>query len=149
MGINVKVKWNFTVNGKKYGSLEEMPEDIRKAYEKTLVASPDGGLSISKTSRIVFNGQEYESVDAMPEDVRSLYENIMNTVRSGKKGQSGLSERILSSGGYSQKPNRPDVVKMGEPIEPESSFFTSRSFSIAVLLLLALLIGFYLLSRKP
>jgi len=40
MAIEFTVKSRFIVNGKEYGSVEEMPEEIRAAYAKAIKSSP-------------------------------------------------------------------------------------------------------------
>ena len=89
MSINLKVnvKRKFIVNGVEYGSPEEMPPEIRAAYEKTVQSgaalSASGYFSlgtkqpVQRMTKITVNGQTYDSVEAMPEDIRRLYEDAM------------------------------------------------------------------------
>ncbi len=72
MTVKVEVKWKFKVNGKEYASREEMPENIRHAYDKALAKATgaDSDSLGAPTTRIVFLGQEYANVDSMPADVR-------------------------------------------------------------------------------
>ncbi len=79
-------------NGREYASVNDMPPDVREAYEritKTFADSdgdgvPDviehlsGDTVSTTTSKIVVNGREYASVDEMPSDVRQIYERMMN-----------------------------------------------------------------------
>jgi hypothetical protein len=84
MDIKFNVKRKYVVNGKEYGSPEEMPAAIREAYEKAVGKAqgmPHGNISSISSGNIVFNGQEYESVGSMPPDVRQMYETIMNAVK--------------------------------------------------------------------
>ena len=49
------------VNGKEYGSIEEMPAAIREAYEKAVGKAKGiehGNISSISSGKIVFNGQE-------------------------------------------------------------------------------------------
>ena len=69
MDVKLSVKRTFVVNGKRYDSLDHLPEPIRKAA---------GHLAASKSipavgTKIVFNGREYAGLDTMPPDVRRLY----------------------------------------------------------------------------
>jgi|GEM_PF-1422632 len=78
-------------NGREYANVNEMPPDVREAYERITktFADSDGdgvpdvleGLSgdtvSTTTSKIVVNGREYASADEMPSDVRQIYERMM------------------------------------------------------------------------
>ena len=70
MKINVKTK--ITYKGQEYSSLEELPPEVRAAYEKAMAT---GDASVS--TKIVFNGQEYASLDQMPAAERQLYEDAL------------------------------------------------------------------------
>jgi len=75
MKVNLDVKRKFVANGKEYGSVEEMPPELREAYEKATRSS--AGLKIEKPqvsvkTKIVFNDREYDSLEAMPADVRRV-----------------------------------------------------------------------------
>lgn len=88
MSINISIKRKFVVNGKEYGSVDEMPEQVRDAYKKaaeTLGTGTTGAPHIQATStKIVFNGQEYPDKESMPSDVRKMYEGVMQAVDGGK-----------------------------------------------------------------
>jgi hypothetical protein len=43
MNVNVNVKRKFKVNGKEYNSIEEMPQDIRNAFEKAMASKTGSG----------------------------------------------------------------------------------------------------------
>jgi 2-phospho-L-lactate guanylyltransferase (CobY/MobA/RfbA family) len=70
MKINVKRKIKY--KGQEYSSVEELPPEVRAAYEKAMATS---GASVS--TKIVFNGQEYASLDQMPAAERQLYEDAL------------------------------------------------------------------------
>jgi len=78
--FNVNVKRKFKVNGVEYNSIEEMPENVRENFKKTMAAmagSKQGiNLAVSRT-KISFNGAEYDGPDAMPPDARQLYEKAL------------------------------------------------------------------------
>jgi len=147
MKVNFNVKYKFKVNGKEYGSLEEIPAPIREAYEKavdnTAGLERENIQSIS-SAKVVFNGQEYESVDSMPDEIRRIYETIMKTVKSGEISQaenagvktSGTKAGFRDEGGIIS----PDVSR---PISPES-FFSPRVLIIAAGIIV-LLAGIYFL----
>ena len=143
MDVKFNVKYKFKINGKEYGSLEEMPAPIREAYEKT-VANSKGMERVNISSgKIVFNGQEYESVDSMPADIRQMYETIMTTVKSG-----GIT--TLENSGFKMDVSKNSFKDQGminsadmpKPIAPKS--FLSPAILLIIGIILALLAGFYL-----
>ena len=89
MNIKVTVNHKLTINGREYGSLDEMPEELRKAYERAV--GNDQGLAglTQRASRIVFQGREYGTLTDMPADVRKLYELA---IAAAKYEQSHLTE---------------------------------------------------------
>jgi hypothetical protein len=74
---NVNVKKKIVVNGHEYGGAEELPEDLRKAYDQAMSAA-----SASSKVKIVLNGKEYGSVGEMSSDVRRIYEGAMAAVKT-------------------------------------------------------------------
>jgi hypothetical protein len=80
MGIdfNINIKRKITVNGKEYGSPEEVPEQYRQIVQGALnsAASPTGH------SGITFNGIGYDSPEAMPPDTRVMYEETLRKAKA-------------------------------------------------------------------
>jgi hypothetical protein len=74
MNVNINVKRKFKVNGKEYNSIEEMPPDIRSAFEKGMATQTGTAPSLVTQTQIRFNGIEYKKIEDMPSDVRQLYE---------------------------------------------------------------------------
>jgi hypothetical protein len=80
MDTKINVKTKIVVNGKEYHSVDELPPEVRAAYEKAVAS----GAQVRRTSHVVFNGQTYETPDAMPAEVRKLYEAALaNLPRRG------------------------------------------------------------------
>ncbi len=138
MAIKVDVKWKVKVDKKKYSSVEEMPPDVRGAYEKAK------GTARTTATRIVFNGSEYPSVEAMPPDIRQVFEKVMRGAETGEiplevLSGSGLGRTTPGKGGKSV------VRSFGtpRPIEPESLLSISPRTLIVGLALLILLMGLY------
>jgi hypothetical protein len=88
----------IVVNGREYGSVEEMPPDVRQAYERmrSAVVDSDGDgvpdrfegkdanfVSVTR-QRIVVNGREYGSVEEMPPDVRRAFESAREATGAGR-----------------------------------------------------------------
>jgi len=147
--INLNIKSNFVVNGKEYKSVEEMPDNIRQAYERARARSE--ALHVESTAhlttRITFNGQEYAGPDAMPPDVRQKYARVMESLLKGKLPPE-LTNQIKESGAlseYGAEEHR--TVEGPQPMIFESAFATPKYWLIAGFFLIILLGGlFYLLS---
>ncbi len=131
MKINVNVKRKFRINGKEYGSLEEMPEDLRAIALKTMDSpGAPSGEAQSGSTKIVFNGVEYASLDEMPTYARNLYEQAVEAARTATQG--ALSEQ-----------RRPGP----KTIEAEPSF-SARSIAAVVALIALALLLYYLFSSR-
>jgi hypothetical protein len=78
MAVSLIVKRKFIVNGKEYGSIDELPEAIRKALKSQISTkfNKETSLDAVKT-KIVFNHQEYANTDEMPQDVREAYQRAL------------------------------------------------------------------------
>ena len=149
MKVNFKVKRKFVVNGKEYASVEEMPPELREAYEKAVRAR--AGVRIEKPqvrieTKIVFNGKEYDSLEAMPAGVRRVYQSVMKSVERGAASPEVLSAAL---GDESTLPHRGATIHtsidLAKPIEPTSS--TPR-WLIGGLVLLGIVFMLYYLFAK-
>jgi hypothetical protein len=77
--FNLKAK--IRVNGKEYGSAEEMPAKTREAYaraigETTLLRS-GARLARKLNAKIIFNGVAYSNPGEMPVAERRLYQDTL------------------------------------------------------------------------
>ncbi len=148
MGIKLDVKWKIKVNGKEYGSVDEMPAPVRELYEKTRKEpsdSRDGVVPRATTTRIVFNGREYESVDAMPLEARAMYRGIMQAVERGDGSVAeiaGGTGRMAVHAGAGATPLSPPALGR---TAPES--FSARKLIVGAALV-ALFAGLYFLARR-
>jgi Tfp pilus assembly protein PilW len=146
MNANVNVKRKFKVNGKEYNSIEEMPPDIRNAFEKAMASQAGSGQQANPATmqtKIIFNGIEYKSVDAMPQDVRQLYEKLL------KSGETGTAPtNIITASDKSGMQAGPktygntNMGNMGKPTKIEPSAFSPRMLIIGVMVI-ALIILLY------
>lgn len=99
MTANISVKTKIRVNGQDYASVDDMPPDIRQAYERalaTMAGAKHGGLldmlgkgarpnaQAASNAKVIFNGQEYSSVEQMPANVRHLYQAVIATIETGE-----------------------------------------------------------------
>ncbi len=145
MTVKVSVKARFVYNGKEYGSLEELPEDVREAYRVATAGSRSGvPAARGSRSKIVFNGVEYESVDAMPAEERRMYESALAMARSGHlapvSGAGGSGGAATAGIG-----GQPAHVVTAAPIEPGSGAGRRAPVALVLgLLLLLMLLGLYL-----
>jgi len=146
--VNFNVKYKFKVNGKEYGSLEEMPDNIREAYEKTVADQgglEQGNISSVTPGKITFNGQDYAGVDAMPPDIRQLYETVMKTVGEGKISLTGnvdfkfgkKAENVINEGALGS-------YGMSKPIAPQSFFSPVMLLVLGIIIILIAGLYFYI-----
>ena len=101
MEINLNVKFNlkrkYIVNGKEYGSVEEMPANIRQIYEKAASRGTNLLAGLENTNKkIVFNGQEYENVESMPSDVRQMYDETIKMLEMKVASPDAVSGKPVS-----------------------------------------------------
>jgi len=88
-------------NGKTYTKVEDMPEEMRQAYQQALAHLADadkngvpdimerggaGNVIAIQQSSINFNGREYKSVGEMPAIVRRLFEMAMGQADANRNG---------------------------------------------------------------
>ena len=147
MSINIDVKRKFKVNGKEYNSIEEMPADIREAFENAMASRADSGYQVNPATmqtKIIFNGTEYKNIDEMPQDVRQLYEKVLRAAETGTAPPE-LDLAEISSGmrrgpetlGTAYPDNTPQPAKFEPPI-------SVRTLILIVSLVALLLLIYYL-----
>jgi hypothetical protein len=152
VSVKGNIKRRFIVNGREYSSVEEMPENIRRAYGQALWNTGHqgyGNYPEAPQTRIVFNGREYGSVDDMPDEVRRLFAAAMTTAEAQGKIELGVTTARqpvsvpLERGGSASTPS-PSM----EPIEVGggSTSWLSKLVTVGIVLLL-LLGAIYYLSR--
>ena len=146
MNVNVNVKRKFKINGKEYNSIEEMPPDIRNAFEKAMASQTGSGQQINPVTmhtKIVFNGTEYQSIDAMPQDVRQLYEKVLKSAETGTAPANVITASDLSGmlTGHKNYGNT-SMENMGKPTKIEPTAFSARTLIIGVMVI-ALIILLY------
>jgi hypothetical protein len=150
MGVTLKVKRKFVVNGKEYSSVEEMPPELRDAFEKAVnsgsgvrIQNPGAGMK----TKIVFDGKEYDSLDAMPGDIRRVYQSVMKAAETGEASPEMLSAALADGPALTPQGQAfPTSMDLPKPIEPASSF--SPRWIMAGLLLLGFIFILYHLFAK-
>ena len=145
----------IVIDGKTYKSVEEMPADVRKAYERAMSEFADNDRSglpdvledltslkdqnkngmpdafegmLSNTissTRIVADGNEYNSLDELPPEVRAKYEHAMGALDSNRNGVPDFFEGIMDR--PAQTNNGQNVQVMSTP--PTSPYSTATTSS--------------------
>jgi hypothetical protein len=153
----------ITFNGRTYDSLEQMPPDIRQAYESVMQVLADknqngvpdlfeGAVNAQATrARIVFNGQVYEHIDQLPPEAREKYDKVMSQLDKDHNGIPDFAEKLMTLGlpsapaSTSSQPPFETIaptptaipVSLSAPnLEPEQ---TGLRFGVLTVILLALL----------
>jgi hypothetical protein len=145
MNVNVNVKRKIKVNGKEYNSIEEMPPDIRNAFEKAMASRAGSGRQedpATVQTKIIFNGIEYKSINAMPQDIRQLYEKVLKAAETGAAPANIITAGDIS--GIQAEPKNYGTTSMGNvvtPIKTEPAI-SSRTLIIGVMII-ALVILLY------
>lgn len=125
-------------NGKTYTKVEDMPEEVRQAYQQALAQFADadkngipdimeggrakGNVIAFQQSSINFNGKEYKSVGEMPAVVRRLFEMAMGQADANRNGIPDALESALGI----QTPSSPAPAP-----RPDSAATVNVSFSSA------------------
>jgi len=123
----------IVIDGKTYESVEEMPADVRRAYERAMSHFADNDKSglpdvledltslkdqnkngmpdafegmvsnMISSTKIIADGNEYNSLDDLPPDVRAKYEQAMGALDSNLNGVPDFFEGRLNT---SAQPNK-------------------------------------------
>jgi hypothetical protein len=112
MGIKI------TVNGQEYSSIDQMPDDVRREYQKSLELLADrngngvpdalegrvagaslgrGVITTIRHSSIHINGQSYGSMDEVPPEVRTAYQKALSKVDANGNGIPDAVEAMIAS----------------------------------------------------
>ena len=149
---NINIERRIIVNGREYAGVEEMPDDVRHAYEQAMASAGREGYGINPAgpqTRVIFNGREYASRDEMPEEIRGLYNAAMATVDAHGSVEFGLGKAHESAsaplgpgGGMAAQQPSMAPIEVGEG----SASWTLRVV-IAAIVILMLLGALYYLSH--
>ncbi len=137
MGVNFQVKFNvkrkYKYQGMEYNSLDEMPPDVRKVFEKAMPAGIDLEHlppPTSGSSKFVYQGKEYH-LDELPPEARAQYEKAMEMLKDDKK-----SPALSAQPEIPDLSGRPEVYQAPssgeEPIGPKSSGLSARWLIILI-----------------
>jgi hypothetical protein len=103
----------FSVNGKTYNSLDEMPPEVRAQFEtmqnmfadKNQNGMPDilegvsgASAAVMQTAKIIYEGKMYDSVEQLPPDARAKYDAAMSKLADeNKNGMPDVMEDALKT----------------------------------------------------
>ncbi|UCH20716.1 MAG: hypothetical protein JSU83_19630 [Deltaproteobacteria bacterium] len=143
MSIQILIKSKIKGKRKKYKSLEEMPDDLRQAIERTMTTS-DLGTQTNTESTIVVNGKSYNNIEEMPPDIRVLYAKAIKALRKGKMTHDPAS---LAGEGMSSSNMHTKSLSYAGPgsIEPQSTFSSLPRWLIIGVVLFAAFMGLYVI----
>ena len=128
----------IVIDGKTYKSVEEMPADGRRAYERAMSQFSDNDGSgtpevledltslkdqnkdgmpdvfegivsnMISSTKIIADGNEYNSLEELPPDVRAKYEQAMRALDSNRNGVPDFFEGMINR---SAQPNKEQNVQ--------------------------------------
>lgn len=118
-------------NGQTYTSLEEMPPEVRAAYQQAMAMMADSNANglpdfvdsllqgqspetvlkpltvlSSAMTQVVYNGQTYSSVADMPDEARAAYQEAMRAFGQGRTGGPEGLVNLSVTGGLGAAPAR-------------------------------------------
>ena len=149
MNVNVNVKRKFKINGKEYNSIEEMPPDIRSAFEKAMASqtgSDQQANPATMQTKIIFNGTEYQSIDAMPQDIRQLYEKVLKSAETETAPANIITAGDISDmlTGHKTYGN----TNMGKPPKIEPTAFSPQMLIIGTMLIALVILLYFIFQGR-
>jgi hypothetical protein len=73
--VNIKLKTRIRYNGQEYSDPNQLPLEVRAAYDKAMAS----GVANKK---IIINGQELTNRNQMPDDVRKICDDVMSVIEN-------------------------------------------------------------------
>jgi len=73
--VKINVKTRIRYNGQEYSDPNQLPPDVRAAYDKAMAEE-------LPRKKIVANGREFADENEIPEDVRRLYGDVMSVIEN-------------------------------------------------------------------
>jgi len=106
--VNARTKTNIRFNGREYANADEMPVDVRAAYDRAVdeLGELHSGarLAAKLKARIIVNGNEFNNAGEMSVDDRHLYHEALEALFS--------PDIAVSAGGPAQSngDKRPSIM---------------------------------------
>ncbi|HMJ66285.1 MAG TPA: hypothetical protein VK615_13145 [Candidatus Binatia bacterium] len=82
--MNTRTKTNIRLNGREYANADEMPSDVRAAYDRAVDEMPPlhsgARLAAKLNAKIIVNGNEFSNAGEMSVDDRHLYHEALEAL---------------------------------------------------------------------
>ena len=82
--MNTRTKTNIQFNGREYANADEMPSDVRAAYDRAVDEMPPlhsgARLAAKLNAKIIVNGSEFNNAGEMSVDDRHLYHEALEAL---------------------------------------------------------------------
>jgi hypothetical protein len=82
--VNARTKTNIRFNGREYANADEMPVDVRAAYDRAVDEMPPlhsgARLAAKLNAKIIVNGNEFSNAGEMSVDDRHLYHEALEAL---------------------------------------------------------------------
>ena len=82
--MNARTKTNIRFNGREYANADEMPVDVRAAYDRAVDEMPPlhsgARLAAKLNAKIIVNGNEFNNAGEMSVDDRHLYHEALEAL---------------------------------------------------------------------
>ena len=82
--MNARTKTNIRFNGREYANADEMPVDVRAAYDRAVDEMPrlhtGARLAAKLNAKIIVNGNEFSNAGEMSVDDRHLYHEALEAL---------------------------------------------------------------------
>jgi hypothetical protein len=107
--VSARSKTNIRFNGREYANADEMPVDVRAAYDRAVDEMPPlhsgARLAAKLNAKIIVNGSEFNNAGEMSVDDRHLYHEALEAlfppgiaVSTGEAGGSNGEKRLSTVG---------------------------------------------------
>ena len=102
--MNTRTKTNIRFNGREYANADEMPSDVRAAYDRAVDEMPPlhsgARLAAKLNAKIIVNGNEFNNAGEMSVDDRHLYHEALEAlfppsiaISTGEAGETNGAKR--------------------------------------------------------
>jgi hypothetical protein len=82
--VKARTKTNIRFNGREYANADEMPADVRAAYDRAVDEMPPlhsgARLAAKLNAKIIVNGNEFSNAGEMSVDDRHLYHEALEAL---------------------------------------------------------------------
>ena len=82
--MNARTKTNIRFNGREYANADEMPVDVRAAYDRAVddlaLLHSGARLAAKLNAKIIVNGNEFSNAGEMSVDDRHLYHEALEAL---------------------------------------------------------------------